>query len=280
LLLKANLREINLINIYPLGLFIILLALVAISKTREIRQPLGHFFLLSIGYVLIISLLTPQSPEFSSMADIRYLIPIFPFLIAINGCLLAYLHQRSIVIGLLAFILLIISNIFSLHPYNRDFRWLLPAYIHEINNDYPTCYSMATDFLKKHASRDEYIFAYPNSRNFPLMFYLGDRLKVCCLLNKETILPREQINNLDSPLYIEDNQPDYFISFGFDNNSSTLIDLFAKASKHQYKLVQILDVFSFDTSRPELFWHTFGPIENIDTRKDGVYIFRQIRPRR
>ena len=43
----------------------------------------------------------------------------------------------------------------------------------------------------------------------------------------------------------------------------------------EYRLVETLDVYWFDTSRPELPYHSFGPIVDFDERLDAVYVFRR-----
>jgi len=47
-----------------------------------------------------------------------------------------------------------------------------------------------------------------------------------------------------------------------------------EAVQFDYGLVKTLDVYWFDTSRPEPY-HSFGPIVDFDRRFEAVYIFRR-----
>ncbi|GEM_PF-2574727 len=43
-----------------------------------------------------------------------------------------------------------------------------------------------------------------------------------------------------------------------------------------YRLEKNLEVFWFDTTRPELTLHTFGPKKDFDPGLDSVYAFRRL----
>lgn len=43
-----------------------------------------------------------------------------------------------------------------------------------------------------------------------------------------------------------------------------------------YRLEKNLEAFWFDTRRPELAFHTFGPRKNFDPGLDSVYAFRRL----
>ena len=101
---------------------------------------------------------------------------------------------REAVVLLLA----LTTNALSVRRSNWEFRWLLPGYVWEVHHDYPTAYSEAIQFLEKHAHQDETVFAFAEFNNYPLMFYLGDRLRFCCLLDQRSPLGLAQIERLEA----------------------------------------------------------------------------------
>jgi hypothetical protein len=114
------------------------------------------------------------------------------------------------------------------------------------------------------------------------MFYTGDKFRFCCLLDARTPLPVETVRNLTAPLFMEEHFPDWFIAFGAQRTASKSLKYFSRTRtrngevvQFDYHLVKTLDVYWFDTSRPELPWHSFGPKTDFDRRFEGVYIFKK-----
>jgi hypothetical protein len=285
-LLWWNLREVNLIGYLPwtvvLGLAYILWRY---RKQRpDIVRTAWEWLTLGIGYVVFLALLSPQPAQVPTIADVRYLLPALPFLTGLLGVLLWGIHQHMPVVALTLFVASLTTNVLTLTPSNREFRWLLPAYLQEIHQDYPTSYREVIRFLNHNAQPDERIVAYPSYTNYPLMFYASDTLRFCCLLNSRTPLPRQQIEQLHAPLFIEQSRPDWFVSFGNWSATAQLLALFSHPPlgyegppQHvSYRPVAVLDVYWRDTHRPELPWHSFGPKVTFDQRTEAVYIFKRV----
>jgi hypothetical protein len=208
-----------------------------------------------------------------------------PFLAGLVGIFLWFIHRKMKLVAVSLFLIIINTNILTLAPHNTKFRVLLPAYIYEVHHPYPTCYSEAVDFLLRNAKQDDLVYAFPEYCNYPLMFYTTDKFKFCCLLNYQTPLGVDRVRKLSSVLFIEENFPDWFIMFGMHLEALKLLDYFSRPHKQgdkniqfNYHLVNLLDVYWQDMSRPELPWHNFGPKRDFDRRSEAVYIFRRSQP--
>jgi 4-amino-4-deoxy-L-arabinose transferase-like glycosyltransferase len=285
-LLWWNLRELNLIGYFPwvaavgVGLFLIRNATQQTPVSRTMRE----WLVLGLGYVGFLALLSPQPTETPTIADVRYLMPALPFVTGIIGLLLATLHEKMPMAALTLFVVNLTTNVCTLTPSSTEFRWLLPAYLKEVHQDYPTSYSAVSQFLQRHAGQDELVYAYPPHANYPLIFYGGDRLKFCCLLTNHTQLPRHAVADLPAPLFIEQHIPDWFIAFGSHAAVPHLLAFFQQHSTNtrddrqgaRFHLVEVLNVYWRDTQRPELPWHSFGPRTDFDRRSEAVYVFKRI----
>ena len=285
-LLWWNLRDLNLIGYFPwvaaagVGFFLVRHH----TQQRPVLRLLREWLTLGLSYVVCLALFSPQPTERPTIADVRYLIPVLPFFTGIVGLLLGALHEKMPVVALTLFLVNMTTNAFTLTPFHKELRWLLPAYLKEVHQDYPTSYRAVSQFLEHHATPDDLVFAYPPHANYPLVFYQGDRLKFCCLLTNQTQLPRHALARLPAPLFMEQHIPDWFIAFGHHPVVTQLLHFFqqhpANASAggphSHFQLVEILDVYWRDTHRPELPWHSFGPKRDFDPHSEAVYIFKRV----
>ena len=196
-LLWWNLRELNILGL-PWTVTALLIATWLTGGRRDgsVRRVLEYAFL-GIGYAAFVAMLSPQGLHARIDADIRYLLPAVPFLTVLVAMALHWVHQRQKGLGLLLFLVIVTTNVLSIHPWGWGFRWLLPAYVSEVTHDYPTAYGEVVDYLRKNARQNDLVFARPEYTNYPIMFYLGDRVKLCCLLDPQTPLPRDTVAKLE-----------------------------------------------------------------------------------
>ena len=175
------------------------------------------------------------------------------------------------------------TNLPSAHPWGWGFRWLLPAYLGEVHHNYPTAYGGVVNYLRKNARQDDLVFAWPEYTNYPILFYLGDRVKLCCLLDRDTRLLAEKVEAMEragAPLLIDRHYPDWLVFFGANTDGASLLTKFSRPHTSggqrvqiRYDLVAGLDVFWYATHRPELHLHSFGPKTTFDRDREAVYIF-------
>ena len=288
MLLWWHLREIDRMYVLPWGVLALLALLFLLRRERKLLRVALEWATLGIVNVVVIALVSYQSTISPVRhAEARFLIASLPFFAGLTGILLWFIHQWKKPLALVLFVVLICSNVFSLHLFNPNtgFRWLLPAYIREIHNAYPTSISVVSDYLRTNSKQDELVYAYPEYFHGPLQFYLGDRIRICCLLDEQSPLSKEDLRKLDAPLFNDEHFPDWVIMFGSPRRAFNMLHYFSRPHlqgqnivRSKYRLAKQLDVFWKQTQRPELPWHSFGPTTDFDRRFEGVYIYRRKGP--
>ncbi len=284
ILIWWNFRDFNLLAVMPwmaaVGLFCFILYYR--KKQKNIRLML-EWVVLTAGYILFLGLLSPQATDVTKSADLRYLAAIIPFLAGATGIFIWFIHQRTRLGAFVIFVLIITTNLLGITPKDRQVRWLLPAYVNEIHHSYPTAYGEAVRFLQENAQQDDMVFAWPDCTNYPLMFYVGDKVKMCCLLNSKTTLPLTKIRSLDAPLLLNENFPDWIIFFSWLPVDKKFLDHFSRPHieemrqvQFNYRAVKLLDVYGEDTTRPEPLLHRFGPKTDFNRENEAVYVFKKM----
>ena len=129
------------------------------------------------------------------------------------------------------------------------------------------------------------MLAWPEYTSYPILFYLGDYVKIGCVLTQPTPLPMDQVEKLEragAPLLMDRHWPDWIVFFGIHPDCEAVLARFSrphaqgdKIVQMTYKTVAILDVYWFATFRPELHLHTFGPDRVFDPATSGVHILKR-----
>jgi hypothetical protein len=281
-----NLRDLNQITYMPWPVLIGLIYLFIQYRQKEtILKTALEWGVLALLNTFFIAWISPQPTtgiQFSVFADVRYLIASLPFCLGLVGIFLWYVNRWSRWIGVTLLIVILSSNVLTLTPNNQQPRWLLPNYIYEIHHDYPTSCSAVVNYLATHAQQDDSVWCLTNGNAYPIMFYLGDKLKFCCILNYQTHLPLDVIRKLNAPLLVDENFPDWIIIYGTQPKIPVLLKFFSRVHKengvnveYSYDLIDALDIYWEDRSRPELNMHSFGPQQKYDMRYEAVYIFKK-----
>ncbi len=253
-------------------------------KEDVVRKVILTWATLCLAYIAILGVVSPQPVKGGAdIADVRYLVPLLPFTAGLVGWVVGCVHRWRSAVAVMLFGVITCCNVLSLNPLKPEFRWLLPAYIKEVHHDNPTSYSRVIEFLKGATTNDDVVVATDEYCNYPLMFYLGDRVRFGCLLDTNTPLPHDLIRSLKAPLFGEENFPDWFIAFGMDEAAISTLGFFSrpheknsKIEQFQYRFVTNLNVFWVDTSRPDFFMHTFGPKKDFNPAVDSVYVFQRV----
>jgi hypothetical protein len=285
-----NLRELDLAGYLPGWLVVATIGLCVAFRKKIVLPPALYQWAVTIGgYILALSALSVQRPVWqgwnAGLADIRYLSVLIPFCAAVIAVFLAALHRLPFgrLIAPVAAAVVVLTNAFSFNIASPGFRWLLPAYINEIHNNYETSYDAAVRYLDANAKPDDVVYCVPEYAINVIHSYLGDKLRMQGLLRPGTPLSGQALANIDGPKFITDRYPNWFISFGLQNETAQMLQQFSQGP-YSYGCDEAfsscsyaarLDVFYLDMTRPELPWHNFGPVTRFDPNTSAVYVFRR-----
>jgi 4-amino-4-deoxy-L-arabinose transferase-like glycosyltransferase len=282
-LLQIHLMGWLLGGFLPLAVFIALVLLILFEPVRarfqDLRVPLLSWLLLFIIYTLLQVLLSPMPVHGSKgLADLRYYAPMIPFCAGLAGLCLGALHRYSRGLALLGFVFLISCNGLPA----AGFRWTLPSFIHEIHSPYPTSGSETTKFLQLYANQDDVVRIIPQNHNYPVMFDLDHKLRFGALLDKDSPVAPENAQKLGKFLWAEQTFPNWLIFYGKSKKLNVWLGYFSRPHlqngkwvSYSYRLDKELDIFFQQTQRPELPWHSFGPVTGFDKSEHAVYIYRR-----
>jgi 4-amino-4-deoxy-L-arabinose transferase-like glycosyltransferase len=277
-----NIRDLNLMGCLPWSIAVGLLLYLWRMRSNTHARAATEWLVLGVTNALFIGLLSPQPTTVETSADLRYLVTTIPALTAVTGYAVWFVHQRNAYLGVVLTVVLLFCNALTLAPFQCRVMLLLPAYLREIHNPYPTAFGEAVRFLESHANADDVVYAFPEYNAYPLMFYTGDRVRFGCLLNHKSPLSEQVIRRLDAPLYIDEHFPNWVIAFGYSGSIDDRLRYFSRAHEHngvrkqfRYSLREDLGVFCYETHRPELNWHSFGPVTMFDHKRESVFVFER-----
>ncbi len=280
LLVVWNLRDVNFSGMLPWMVAIAVIPWLRRFRTTE-PQGLGlRALVLGLTYTVVIGLVSPQPTAFGGRADLRYLVAGIPILAIPVAALPWMAWRRWPLLGVAVAGVLVSCNAFSMFPGLSEFRWRLPAYLEEIHNPYPTAIGAAVGYLDEHAEPEDVVYAFPEENSYPLVFYCGDRLRLGCLLSRETPLPADVVDGLDAPLRVEEHFPRWIVMFGGHDGGREQLAYFSRPHEsggrtvaYRYVRRATLPYFWFATHRPELSHHTFGPPRL--PKGSSVYVFER-----
>ena len=276
-------REVNQTSALPWMILAMVALILFLRKEKKLIRISLEWATLGLGNIIVIALVSLQPTNIPmTIADTRYIIASLPFFAGLTGVILWLLHKWKKPLGLAMFAILVCSNALTLNPFNAEFRWLLPAFIREVHAPYPTSISAVSDYLHEHARQDDLVGAQPTYFNWPLMYYLGERIKICCALDHRSPLAKDTVRDLNVPLFVYEHFPHWFVGFGLRPGVTRMLRYFSRSHlegqrvvRFQYQLVKKLDVYWPQTQRPDLLAHSFGPKTDFDRNVEGVYIYRR-----
>lgn len=279
-----NLRDLNLIAALPwvAALALIPIAWMSRSRDRAACTVTLRWLFLALGNAVGVGLFSPQATASTDIADVRYLILSLPGCCALLAIVLGYIARRSHPVAATAFLVLTCTNLATLAPGNAGFRWLLPAYLGEIHARTLTPEEAVANYLNTHARQDDLVVTVPEYFNYPLMFYAGDRVRICCTLAPDSPLSRDAVRKVKAPAFVDEHFPHWVIVHGRSPEAARLLRFFSRPHEeagrtveYRYEVAAHLEVFPASTQRPELPWHAFGTVTDFDPGRDAVLVFRR-----
>jgi len=270
--------SINGANILPaVGLLGLWLAFrkKATGGDSPARPFLFRWLALAVLYVVFLGVIGPRGA-----ASDRYLILSVPFACGCMGVWLAQLHQeRSRFLSLTLLFVLIGSNVLAVPSALANYSLLLPRYLLEIHSPFPTASEAAAHAIRNVANKDDSVMTLPAFQSLPLMFYAGDKVHLCALLDAKTPLPVESLAAADSCLWIDRSAPRWIVMFGAQKSLSDQLRERGFSNPDEmathYAIFRDLNVYFQDTQRAEPRAHTFGPRTDFDARHESVYLWRR-----
>ena len=224
-------------------------------------------------FALFSAMLSVQPIWLHSVADLRYYVGALPLLLAMKGLFVEWAWRRHVIAGAAALGVLLFTSV-GAAPFNitmvfsgqKTLGLHLFEFIREVHRPYRDSISVVSSYLLENAERDDLVYVPDFAYREVLIFYAGDHVRFCCILDETTPLPKDKIAALDAPLYIEQNTPDWIVSFGRLQQGT--VERFAAS----YEVAAKLNVYPYPTQRPELNFHAFSPLDPGDR---GVFILRR-----
>lgn len=265
--------DLHYINILPLFVTPLLVYLF-IFKSKILSPAFKNLVLYTGIFLALIVVLDPQPTSASHSFDIRYLYIVIPFLYLLMAYLFKLIYIQSDKAKWLSIALIFIfinTNLLTVLPSDTGPRWLLPNYVKEASQPYPTAYSVALEYIDKHFDTKQKVLSLPGYHNTVFLRYVPDKIEITNTLWPNTKLSKTLVDSLGMDcLYVGHCKPDYIFQFGQSENLEAY-----PFKKEDYKYVDTLMVYAHgvDVSRPELYWHSFGPRAIKDKNVEALYIY-------
>lgn len=238
----------------------------------------GKIILMGALFALFSAMLSVQPIWMNPIADLRYYVGALPLLLVMKGLFVEWAWRRHIIAGAAALGVLLFTSVgaapFNIVMYFSGQKTLglhLFEFIREVHRPYRDSISVVSSYLVQNAERDDLVLVPDFSYREALIFYAGDHVRFCCILDGNAPLPQNKIAALDAPLYIEQNTPDWIIFFR-QLQLGAAKQFTVEPFTGMYEVVAKLEVYPYPTQRPELNMHAFSPLDPGDY---GVFILRR-----
>ena len=226
----------------------------------------GKIILIGALFALFSAMLSVQPIWLNPVADLRYYVGALPLLLAMKGLFVEWAWRRHVIAGAAALGVLLFTSV-GAAPFNitmvfsgqKTLGLHLFEFIREVHRPYRDSISVVSSYLLQNTERDDLVYVPGFANREVLIFYAGDHVRFCCILDETTLLPKDKIAALDAPLYIEQNTPDWIVGFGGPRRRT--VEQFAAS----YEVVAKLKVHPYPTQRPELNFHAFSPLDPGDS---------------
>ncbi|MCK5014810.1 MAG: hypothetical protein KAS66_13435 [Candidatus Omnitrophica bacterium] len=276
-----NLRDLNSCE-HGVGLLILLAPILYLyaKDKRLLRAPIAI-----LTYILTVTLLSPQQVGLGLLpvATVRYLAPLIPLCIFTAVISIQALTVRAKWLAIPLAILAFSTNVlhggplvgidekthFSSIIAQGRFRSTVAEFIQELLTPPPSAYRAAADWINENVEDKQTVAVMPGYATYPLMFHAPKATYAWQLKEKSG-----QFNELPDIHFFGKIPSDFIIAFGpYISHVKGFIQDW-KTKGINYDQVGRLDVYWYDLTRPELFWHSFHEIENYSLDGQAIYIFK------
>jgi len=230
-------------------------------------------------YTLAISFASPQAVSTTSVADVRYVIPVIPLGMTIGAVAVWTLSRNrwwvAVPVALLAFGSNVLNGGKLLSPppmVPPPYPAVIsPIYLFARELAYPPTdpYTLTSEWINANVEYGQSILVLPDFMNYPLMYHAPKAVYAWQL----EYPPKPQFKQMPEIHFAGRVPPDYIIAFG-----PTVVEViqgFRPPPGIAYEHVKTLDVFFKDLYRPELFWRKFQAVPADEKQGTAVYIFKK-----
>ena len=226
-----------------------------------------------VVYTTVISLLSPQPVAITSVADVRYLVPLIPLCIVLSSSVIAWLTRNRWPLALPCAVFVFGTNILN-HPLSPELWASRPLeFIHELASPRDTSIDLAVRWIRNNVRDGESIWVVPDYMESSLMYHAPRPVYAWHL----SYPPQEQFAFLPPIHFFRQELPDYFVVFGPAKLEVEKLIKTMEGGGIEYRLAQVLDVYWDDQTRPEIFWRSFRPTNQFRRECEAVYIYRHAR---
>lgn len=275
-----NLRDLNRAE------FCCGLLLLAAPVLRRIDRWAVRTVIAVLVYVCVISFVSVQPVAITTVADIRYLVPLIPLCIAMVAISLSQLRPPlwlAVTLGLVLFG----TNLGNLGFLSKErFRSTLRKYVNELKSPIAEPYTPAADWIRNNVPAGNSVWVSPDYMTYPLMFHAPQVMYAWQLESREKWLqaavnePKmgaifEQFKTLPPIHFKLEAAPDYIVLFGPTGQQAAMQIINAWETSNRYDLHHTIDCYWRDLYRPELFARSFESVTNYNKETDIIYILKR-----
>ncbi len=268
-LLWWNLRDLNACEF---GSGALLLAAPVIAVLARSVWLTRAVVALAVG-IFVISVVSPQNPSNTHVADVRYLSFLIPLCIAVGVLTLLPLAHLSLGLTVVIACVAFGSNLLNFSPLTEaPLRSTPYAYARELVSPVPEPFTPVAEWIHANVKPGESVLVVPPYATYPLMFHAPHAVYAWQLSDP----PPPGLAHLP-PVHVALRvPPDVIIAFGPGLNMLENVRI-RSGEDVQLRLEKRIDVLWKDRYRPELFWRSFTP-EKFNPATKGVFILRRVPP--
>ena len=265
-----NLRDLNR-GEFATGVLLLLAPVLYFAKEKKpflLRGTAGIAV-----YCFVVAMVSPQPVSQTSMADVRYLIPLIPLGMALGVAVVRIVTRGApawlcLSLGVVVFA----TNLLNGGPFFPEgVRSTVWEFAMELISPPSDPYTEAAKWINENVPENASIWVLPDYMAYPLIYHAPKAIYAWQLQWP----PEPQFRGLPLIHFQGQIPPDYILCFG--PVVSDVLGLLQRwpQSGGRYEYVASIDFFWTDMYRPELFWRSFTTITNYNRNLEAIYVFKR-----
>jgi hypothetical protein len=265
-----NLRDLNR-NEFSAGILILLSPVLYFVNGKNPLLLRGAVCIAI--YCFVMATVSPQPVRETSVADVRYLIPLIPLCMALGAAVVRILTRGApawlcAALGVVAFGTNLLNGGLFFQEGLRSTAWCFAKELISPPND---PYTETANWINKHVEANASIWVLPDYMAYPLIYHAPKAIYAWQL----GWPPEPQFRDLPAVHFQGQKPPDYIICFGPVVQGVMNLVQHWLGSGIQYERAATIDFFWKDLYRPELFWRSFRPVVDYNKNLEAIYVFKR-----